>query len=277
MQLFLSRPSNDLQILYDANQIENAENENERQVRGFGDNMTLTAKKIQTIKFDYEQMCFFNESGALKHEGMWQGNLPNGYGKIFHNNGHELYIGNIKKAKLEGYGIFQNEDGILLYQGNWKNSLPEGEGILYDSEYGDIVYKGNFKEGKKCGFGISYHETGKKKFEGQRNMQAREGDGILYDEKGKKIFEGKWKNNQREGYGKSYHFNGGQVLPFFYLYNNLRSTADFGRLMSEILEAQSIIIMANLNILATGIMELSRVGVRLTTKTVLNIFKAWIS
>ena len=71
MQLFLSRPSNDLQILYDANLIENAENENERQVRGFGDSVTLTSKKILTIKFDYENLSFFNESGTLKYEGMW--------------------------------------------------------------------------------------------------------------------------------------------------------------------------------------------------------------
>ena len=121
MQLLGDRPVNDLQSLIDPTTV--PPNAEIRQRMGFfGQNMIGTQKKLFTLKFDHENSSYFNESGPLQFEGLLVESIPNGHGKVFHNNGHEIYIGEIRKARLEGNGIYQNEDGIMLYQGDWKNS-----------------------------------------------------------------------------------------------------------------------------------------------------------
>tara|TARA_Y100000768_G_scaffold198226_1_gene148994 strand:- start:6927 stop:8396 length:1470 start_codon:yes stop_codon:yes gene_type:complete len=93
---------------------------------------------------------------------------------LYQNN--EIYIGNKKNDKREGYGKYFNENTI--YNGNWLNNLYNGDGILiynnikYDGTFlknkfikGIITYpsgykyNGDFLDNKKHGYGEFYYET----------------------------------------------------------------------------------------------------------------------
>lgn len=81
---------------------------------------------------------------------------------IYYKTGEKMYEGDIEN----GYGEYFSEDGALLYEGYFKNKLFHGKGKQY-IPYG-ISYEGQFESGKKRGFGIFYQED-RKIFEG--NLQ----------------------------------------------------------------------------------------------------------
>jgi hypothetical protein len=74
---------------------------------------------------------------------------------IYYKDGEKMYEGDVQN----GYGKYYSEDGILLYEGYFKNKKFHGKGKQY-IPFG-IVYEGEFENGKKKGSGIFYQEDGK--------------------------------------------------------------------------------------------------------------------
>ena len=125
--------------------------------------------------------------------------------KIYNDNEGDIYIGEIKNNKREGYGIYYNNGNI--YKGEWKDSKKNGYGIFYLSN-GD-KYEGGWKMGKMDGYGKFYFSNGDK-YEGEWKMGKMDGYGMLYFSNGDK-YDGIWKNNQMNGYGKLYKIEGGSI------------------------------------------------------------------
>lgn len=81
---------------------------------------------------------------------------------IYYKTGEKMYEGDVEN----GFGKYFSDDGVLLYEGNFKNKVFHGKGKQY-IPYG-ISYEGQFENGKKKGYGIFYQED-RKIFEG--NLQ----------------------------------------------------------------------------------------------------------
>lgn len=78
----------------------------------------------------------------------------------YYQDGGKKYEGNVEN----GYGQYFSEEGVLLYEGYFKNKLFHGKGKQY-IPFG-IVYEGDFENGKKKGCGSFYQED-RKIFEGK--------------------------------------------------------------------------------------------------------------
>ena len=65
------------------------------------------------------------------------------YDKILRREWGKKYEGNVEN----GYGQYFSEEGVLLYEGYFKNKLFHGKGKQY-IPFG-IVYEGDFENGKK--------------------------------------------------------------------------------------------------------------------------------
>ena len=96
-----------------------------------------------------------------------------GFGTLTFPNG-EVYEGEFKENKRNGYGKRLIENDILIYEGEWENDKYHGRGILYNPKFNkDAIvdseifknfnnlknfqwqkYEGEFHEGKWDGVGI---------------------------------------------------------------------------------------------------------------------------
>ena len=132
------------------------------------------------------------------------------------------YIGEKKKGKRHGFGIYSFIDGSR-YEGNWVENKREGFGKsfytsknMYEGEFknnkkngfgrfikndGNIFY-GYFKEDWMEGIGIITYKIGDK-YEGEFIKGKRNGLGSYYYNNGTK-FEGEWKNSRKNGKGIFY-------------------------------------------------------------------------
>ena len=108
-----------------------------------------------------------------------KGDCKNGYGTCIFPSGSK-YVGDFKKGKIHGKGIFYFSDGNK-YIGHWVEQYREGEGrMIFVS--GD-EYRGQFKRNKFHGFGIMKYANGN-------------------------VYEGPWENNHQQGYGVFSYANG---------------------------------------------------------------------
>lgn len=126
--------------------------------------------------------------GGKKYFGTISNGQADGWGKMYDENNHLIYIGGFKNGKKNGEGIVYgySERDWLCYEklsGKFKNDKPDGNCVEYDLIEGELVviYEGNYLNGEKCGQG-EYYE---------------------YDDSGNKIvsYDGAWAFDVKWGYG----------------------------------------------------------------------------
>ena len=123
--------------------------------------------------------------------------------RIFNDNDGDIYIGEIKKNKRDGYGIhYYNGD---KYKGEWKNCKKNGYGAFFFLN-GEKC-EGEWKNDKLDGYGQFYFSNGDK-YDGEWKEDKMDGYGKFYFSNGD-IYDGEWKNNKMNGYGKFYYCDGG--------------------------------------------------------------------
>ena len=156
--------------------------------------------------------------------GSLSNNKPNGFGILFDKDGTINYIGEFKKGRFSGLGVYYADDS--QYMGEFKNGYYHGKGnfISYSyAEYGDLSnahlnittgeFKKNLSNGKykiytqgylstnanlnSSGTGtvtIYFPQSHQIKYKGSLKFFKYHGKGTLYKENGDIIYKGKWKN-----------------------------------------------------------------------------------
>ena len=109
----------------------------------------------------------------------------------------QLYEGDFKNDKKEGYGKVYYKKLKDTYEGEFKNNNITGNGTYkwYDGE----SYTGSFLNGNMNGKGIYKWPDGKK-YEGDYVNNIKEGYGVFTWPKGK-VYEGPFKNGKPDGNG----------------------------------------------------------------------------
>lgn len=126
----------------------------------------------------------------------------------FYKEGGNLYFGNVKNGKADGFGVYNYNSGNR-YIGSFKNGLFNGHGIfIYKDE---DRFEGEYLNGKQNGHGIFIYKDGDR-FEGEYLNGKRNGFGIYIHKNGDR-FEGEYLNGERNGFGISvfqsiYRFEG---------------------------------------------------------------------
>jgi len=110
-------------------------------------------------------------------------------------NNENIYEGDMKENKKDGYGIMKYKNGNK-YEGFWKNDKKEGKGKLYFSKG---YYDCNWENDLQNGIGKIYYNNNKVLEINFKNGK-REGKGIITINN-KEKFEIKYKNDQIECYG----------------------------------------------------------------------------
>ena len=72
----------------------------------------------------------------------------------------DVYIGNFKDDKLDGYGTFMSGDRKIAFRGEMKDGKPNGRGLLIEKD--GLMYDGEFVDAKKEGRGIMITAEGEK-------------------------------------------------------------------------------------------------------------------
>ena len=118
---------------------------------------------------------------------------------IHYDNG-DIYAGEMKNGRYDGYGMYTWGDGELhgqKYVGEWKNDKRNGQGTFTYAD-GD-TYEGTFKNNLLDGYG-TYTWTNGNKYVGEWKNDKRNGQGT-FTTAGGDIYEGEFKNNLFDGYG----------------------------------------------------------------------------
>ncbi len=111
----------------------------------------------KNLKYDKE---YYNKD---IYEGEFKNNKREGYGKYIWEDG-EYYIGEYKNGLANGKGKIYYKNGSIKYEGDFVNDKFEGYGkyIWENGEY----YIGEWKNGLKNGKGTIYYKNGSIKYEG---------------------------------------------------------------------------------------------------------------
>lgn len=158
-----------------------------------------------TGKFDYnffKGICF-NENTIKEYEGEMNFNseteeyVKQGNGTNYWPNGHELYAGEWKANKLDGYGSVFYNNGVVNYNGQFIENLYHGFGSKHDVT-GILMCEGQWKDGKLDSINLTDRQQ-------QKGYQIKH----LPD----RIFVGELRNGNKTGYGEYYFRNTG--LRFF--------------------------------------------------------------
>ncbi|NUM34683.1 MAG: hypothetical protein HUU50_09070 [Candidatus Brocadiae bacterium] len=143
-----------------------------------------------------QSILHFKKSLARYSNDIYEGEIKdgkrNGYGIFYYLNGNQ-YEGEWKDDKRNGYGIEYKHDILNIYQGEWKDDKRNGYGIEYSFDH--LTYEGEWKDDKKNGHGIEYYTNGEK-YEGEIKDNRRNGHGTYYYANGGK-YEGNWINGKK--------------------------------------------------------------------------------
>ena len=91
-----------------------------------------------------------------------------------------LYIGELKKGRIEGTGELYDYNGTKLYVGEFKKEMYSGSGETF-YENGTTHYKGEFLLNKYEGKGLLYYTNGQLCYEGEFAQGMYNGSGTLYN------------------------------------------------------------------------------------------------
>jgi hypothetical protein len=90
----------------------------------------------------------------------------------------DVYQGNIKDNKRNGYGVMKWKDGDI-YMGNWNDDNMNGEGkITYNRIFCLASYEGTFVNNMKHGYGVGIFVNGNT-YEGNWTNDYNQGHGLL--------------------------------------------------------------------------------------------------
>ena len=118
---------------------------------------------------------------SMTYDGSWELGNINGKGKIKWENGN-IFEGEFKENKMNGYGYMIWYDLLEKYIGKWKDDKQNGNGMhIWYEPQGELKemrnrYVGQWKNGARNGYGVFFYSNG-----------AR--------------YEGEWKNNLKNGFG----------------------------------------------------------------------------
>jgi hypothetical protein len=185
------------------------------------------------------------------------GDCINGYGTQVSRNG-QVYIGEFKKGKKSGHGIFYISTNIK-YIGNWKDDQRHGLGqiFLYDKPLQSGIWKGNIlaestKIPEGCltgdcvnGFGSYIYADGRRIY-GRFSNNAIKDHVTCYYPDGQKYIGG-WGNNKKNGIGTS--FESSTVRQGFWnndVYEGSPKSQEFGCIVGNCHEGIGIYTYPNL-------------------------------
>ena len=174
---------------------------------------SLKKKKKELITSqDFIQNCIKEVylDGSIYY-GSKMHNLKNGKG-IFIDKSQQIYIGEFKNGKKDGFGILKSKNGNIIYEGHWKSNKYNGNGRLINSKYRNSnrlfnyrnmdtiqenwnMYEGEFLSGVYNGIGVlSIDKT--KIYKGEFKQGYIHGHGIIFDRwNPENKLEGDWRLN----------------------------------------------------------------------------------
>jgi len=94
------------------------------------------------------------------YEGEFKSGKKNGYGVLTNKKNKNKYEGSFLNDKKAGSGILYNEETGYFYSGQWENGVQNGFGSLITKE--GLSYTGEFKNGEISGHGEMVNPSGEK-------------------------------------------------------------------------------------------------------------------
>ena len=157
---------------------------------------------------NYKTIYYGNNKKKIKYVGQTKDNDFHGFGSLYSQTGHLLYIGQWKQGIVCGEGK-DYINGILHYEGIFVNGKYQGSGTLY-RENGNILYEGGFIGGQRRGSCKIYDKNGSLEFEG--DIEEGVGEHMItglgkYYSRGILRYEGSFEKGKYHGIGKSYWDN----------------------------------------------------------------------
>lgn len=169
-------------------------------------------KKELVTSQDFIQNCIKEVylDGSIYY-GSKVNNLKNGKG-VFIDKSQQIYIGEFKNGKKDGFGVLKGQNGSFIYEGQWKRNKYHGKGRLVNSKYRNSnrlfnyrnmdtiqenwnMYEGEFLSGVYNGIGVlSIDKT--KIYKGEFKQGYIHGHGIIFDRwNPENKLEGDWRLN----------------------------------------------------------------------------------
>ena len=212
-------------------------------MKGFYSEVNMNGELLSVSEYDDKWMkngvCFEVESGYLKRECVYENGMKkrvireftdNGLMRLFDDNGEKVYEGVWFGDVVNGFGIHRRMEGM---KGFFKEMNGNGEllsvseydeygllknGKCFEYEGGRLIRECEYKNGKmmrvlrewKGECMIEYDDNGMRVYEGrfEGDMMkgfVREGEGKEYGIDGKSaLYVGGWKNGLRDGYGSEF-------------------------------------------------------------------------
>ena len=185
---------------------------------GYGEqyySQTNTTYKGEFKNNVYEGKGELINNNGYYFKGEFLGGLRHGDNCIEEKKGFKKYVGQFRRDKMNGKGIFEWYSGESkgdIYNGEFKDDLYEGFGT-YKCNDGSI-YIGQYLHGVKNGKGKEIYIDGSF-YEGEYNEGMQNGRGIFQDFEGNK-YEGNFYNGNKHSKGKITFVNG-EILEGFWL------------------------------------------------------------
>lgn len=144
------------------------------------------------------------------YEGLWENNLYNGRGKLYHASG-DLYEGEFVDDMAQGFGIYKHANGSK-YVGYWHQDKQHGFG---KEKWNDgSMYQGFYQNASKEGQGEYCWPDGNRYIgEWSQNMLNGTGLFIWHDDR---LYLGDWKDNMMHGKG-IYKWGDGRIFEGQYI------------------------------------------------------------
>ena len=127
---------------------------------------------------------------SMTYDGSWELGNINGKGKIKWENGN-IFEGEFKENKMNGYGYMIWYDLLEKYIGKWKDDKQNGNGMhIWYEPQGELKemrnrYVGQWKNGARNGYGVFFYSNGAR-YEGEWKNNLKNGFGIMVYEDGRK-------------------------------------------------------------------------------------------
>ena len=127
---------------------------------------------------------------SMTYDGSWESGNINGKGKIKWENGN-IFEGEFKENKMNGYGYMIWYDLLEKYIGKWKDDKQNGNGMhIWYEPQGELKemrnrYVGQWKNGARNGYGVFFYSNGAR-YEGEWKNNLKNGFGIMVYEDGRK-------------------------------------------------------------------------------------------
>ena len=130
------------------------------------------------------------KTDTMTYDGSWELGNIHGKGKIKWENGN-IFEGEFKENKMNGYGYMIWYDLLEKYIGKWKDDKQNGNGMhIWYEPQGELKemrnrYVGQWKNGARNGYGVFFYSNGAR-YEGEWKNNLKHGFGVMIYEDGRK-------------------------------------------------------------------------------------------